>query len=138
MSFNWKTVGVIALFVGVILLIWWAVKSARTGKDVKTGVSNDKIQKAAESAGMPAPIAEQIAQAPDSEAAARRIGISPVLATAIANGVTLTTARTWKASNGPLPDANAGKEWCCYEYDSYGKCKVYQELPIGSDCNFNA
>lgn len=138
MSFNWKTVGVIALFVGVILLIWWAVKSARTGKDIKTGVSNDKIQKAAESAGVPAPIAEQIAQAPDSEAAARRVGISPVLATAIANGVTLTTGRMWKASNGPLPAPQQGKEWCCYEYDASGNCKYYKELNEGLGCNFNA
>lgn len=91
MKINWKMVGIIALFLGVILLIWWAVKSARTGKDVKTGVSNDKIQAAAESVGVPKPIAEQIAQAPDSEAAARRIGINPVIATAIANGVDMRT-----------------------------------------------
>lgn len=115
MNWNWKTVGIIALFLGVIALIFWAVKSARTGKDIKTGVSNDKIQAAAESAGVPPAVAQQIASAPDSEAAARRIGINAVLATSIANGIILENKKP--EDDGCVPvkqyyyDANGNELW---------------------------
>jgi hypothetical protein len=81
-----KIVGIVALFVGVIILIIWAIKKSRNS-DVVTGVSNDKIQKSAESLGVPPAIAAAIAEAPDSGAAARSIGAPPAVATSIANGV---------------------------------------------------
>jgi len=83
---NWKVVGIVAAFIGVIILIIWAIRKA-SNVDVVTGVSNDKIKDSAKSLGVPEEIAKVISEAPDSRAAARSIGAPEVIATAIANGV---------------------------------------------------
>jgi len=91
-----KTISIIGLILGVVAVIalsMYVTGKIKIGKDVKTGVSNDKIQKAAEQVGVSKPIAEKIAQAPDSAAAARSIGINPIVATALANGIAPVNAR---------------------------------------------
>lgn len=72
----------------VVGLIIWAIIESTKGRDVKTGVANSEIKKAAEKVGIPTKLAEIIANAPDSKTAAESVGILPVVATSLANGVT--------------------------------------------------
>jgi hypothetical protein len=87
---KFRIAAIIALALGLIVLIIWSIKMLN--KDVVTGVSNSKIKEAAEAIGLPKEVAKEIANAPDSGAAARRIGLSPVLSVAIANGIPMNTA----------------------------------------------
>ncbi len=80
-------VGLVAAIIAVICLIIWAVKSSTDKKDTVTGVSNKKIENAAIASGVTKPVAQAIAAAPDSTSAALRMGISPVAAVSIANGI---------------------------------------------------
>lgn len=107
---------------GVVGLVIWAIIEATKGRDVKTGVANSKIKGAAEKVGIPGKLAQIIADAPDSTAAAISIGIPPVAATAIANGVAPTNLRlapSLTAVIGPKPTDTQRTKWVSMES---GKC----------------
>lgn len=83
----------------VVGLIIWAIVESTKGRDVKTGVSNSKIKDAAEKTGIPTKLAEIIANAPDSKAAAESVGILPVVATSLANGVAPVVPNSQRTSD---------------------------------------
>ena len=97
-----KTINIVLIVAGSIALIYLIYWLGTKQKDVVTGVSNDKIQKSAESAGIPKETAKEIAKAPDSAAAAAAIGVPPLVATAIANGVALQSTPTPSINSGEL------------------------------------
>lgn len=124
-----KIVGIVALAIALIVIIIWAVRESMESTDVVTGVKESKIKKAAESVGIPAKVAVDIAKAPDSGTAARRIGVPVVLATAIANGIELppdVQART-------IPTNKDGN--CPSGYVRYGNSKsgYYCKALAGKD-----
>lgn len=129
-----KISGIVLMFLLVLTVIILMIRKSRTGKDIVTGVSNDKIKKAAESAGIPTPIAEKIAEAPDSNAAARSIGVPVVLATAIANGVETgdrTSMLSLTRSDTPLP--LGVRKWV---WNDRGKCPYGYQAASGADAGW--
>ena len=128
---NWKTIGIVAAFIGVIVLIIWAIKKA-SNVDVVTGASNYKIKKSAESLGVPKEIAEVISEAPDSGAAARSIGVPQVLATAISNGVILDNSPT---INGHVMQFNNGCTRSCIAQNSTQTGNWYANANGNFECS---
>lgn len=94
-----RNVWLILAIIAVVSLVILAIVEATKGRDVKTGVANDKIKKAAESVGVPTKLAEIIANAPDSKAAAESVGILPVVATSLANGVAPVVPNSQRTSD---------------------------------------
>ncbi len=92
----------------LIALIVWAIRRAMIGKDVKTGVANDVIQKAAIDSGIHPQVAQVVASAPDTAAALQSIGAPTSVANAIANGNSVSPSFVASTSLGPVTTGFAG------------------------------
>ncbi len=115
-----KIAGIVLLSIGLVGLIIWAAIELTSEKDTKTGVSNDKIEKAAIASGLPKPLASIIASSPDSASTARKIGISPVASVAISNGVSIDSPIPINVTLGNHCDCRSNKVYVITKSDGSG------------------
>lgn len=103
-----KIAGIVIGAIALIVLIVWAIRRSMIGKDVKTGVANDVIEKAAIDSGIHPQVAQVVASAPDTAAALSSIGASMNVANAIANGNSVSPSFVASTNLGPVTTAFAG------------------------------
>jgi len=124
-----KIAGIVIGVIALIVLIVWAIRRSMIGKDVKTGVANDKIEKAAIDSGIHPEVAKIVATAPDTAAALQSIGSPAGVANSIAGGNAVPVNVVAGTMLGAVM-TNFGTQEFTKEFIDY--CKAH---PESSDCD---
>ncbi len=86
-----KIAGLIALGLGLLVSLYFALRKKKSNVDAVTGVSNDKILNAALQSGIKPDAAIYIANAPDSGTAAKTLGVDSTVAANLSYGIAVTS-----------------------------------------------